>query len=43
MSSFPFRCHRSILGRFEISRQYKAHLDSVAADRQLEVFLQDIG
>lgn len=29
------------LDRFEISRQYQAHLESVAADRRLETYFQD--
>lgn len=26
--------------KYEVARQYKAHLDAVGADRQLEEFLQ---
>lgn len=28
------------LDRFHVSRQYKEHLESVASDRQLEMYLQ---
>lgn len=34
---------KDALDRFEISRQYKQHLDAVANDRQLEKFFEDSG
>ena len=36
----PVKTPKDAQSKYEVAREYKAHLDSVGADRQLEEFLQ---